>query len=67
MQIWTEQNCHATPGSPTIAFRARYAASAIRGVINLWLEQGEERDQHAFGRWSQDIALYLLFDLDKAE
>lgn len=65
MQIWAEHHCQAIPGSPSIAFRARYAASAIRGVINLWLEQDKERDQHAFGRWSQDIALYLLFDLDK--
>ncbi|MGH2551788.1 MAG: hypothetical protein ACRDHN_20570, partial [Thermomicrobiales bacterium] len=57
------QNCQVAAGSPSMEFRARFAASATRGAINLWLEQGDDRDQRAFGAWSQNIALYLLFDL----
>jgi AcrR family transcriptional regulator len=62
-RIWNEQHCRVAPGSPSMEFRARFVASATRGVINLWLEQGDDRDQEAFGSWSQQIALYLLFDL----
>jgi AcrR family transcriptional regulator len=63
IEIWTSQGCEAAPGSPSMEFRACFAASATRGVINLWLEQGDDRDENAFGAWSQHIALYLLFDL----
>jgi len=60
LHIWAERGRTERPGSPSPEFRARYVAAAVRGIMDLWLDQDDPALMSSFGEWTQQMTIHLL-------
>jgi AcrR family transcriptional regulator len=61
--MWDEMGLRATTGSPPPELRARFAATAVQGVIGWWLDTRTAESVETMAAWLWDLVSPLWFGL----
>jgi AcrR family transcriptional regulator len=61
MLVWDEMKLDVDPGSPPPELRARFAATALQGVIDWWLNEGKSESIETMSAWLWDLLRPLWF------
>jgi hypothetical protein len=62
LRVWHDMRLAAVDRSPPPELRARFAAAAVPGVIEWWLECGQAETAEAMAAWLWRLVGPLWFD-----